>query len=211
MARKFPDIGNRPVAIWHRAPYWIAAVCASALLAGCSTADDPAAPETTNDLGLDGNPALEYDKVISGSEVARDEQGNVARLAFTEPTLGRWLVEGVEASEHVYIEPGVPLQFTWRGVDPFLLSGTESYRWGWDVNDPDDLRDPGWCVPPGCRDENFHTDEVVFWDGLHELTVEWRDGERLLVRLVFGLSAAPVVPRGAADGAGDIAVDDATR
>jgi hypothetical protein len=177
-------------AVWRRFSSFALVACVALLAVGCSTGDDPVAPSSTPDelAGLD------YE-VIQGTQFERDTAGAVASFALVEPYLGRWLVEGTDASYHVYIVPGMPLQFFWHDVGGLYLNYAESYRYGWDVSDADDPNDPGWCVPAGNAEENYHTEEMVFWDGLHELTVERRDGDRLMVRVVFGVSAVPVRDR----------------
>ena len=48
--------------------------------------------------------------------------------------------------------PGLEGLFTWEAEAESYGGSLESYRWGWDVTDPDDPNDPNWALPPGLSE-----------------------------------------------------------
>jgi hypothetical protein len=182
-----PPNQNRTGAIaeWRTALAGSLALLLVLALSACRPADDLLAPAP---------PRADAADATVSKQAARDarESGDLEpSLIVIEPQIGRWLMNEDDDSAHVYIMPGQPVQFSWKGVGGSPLGNARIYRYGWNVADPDDPDDPGWAVPPGSGVEQTRTESMVFWGGLNELTMEFRDGETVLVRAVIGISAEP--------------------
>ena len=149
-------------------------------LIGCS---DTMAPEAATDLEKFGT-SQEIPAVTGDSA-----------LAVTAPGLGRWLVTGDANMYLVAVDPGQSVQFFWHAVGGEALSATVSYRYGWNVQDPDDPADQGWFGLPRGGYKAQQTQPRVFWGGSDFLTIERWDGARLQVRAVYEVWVPPVAPR----------------
>ncbi len=67
---------------------------------------------------------------------------------------------------------GQPLNFQLQASAAEYGGSIESFRYGWDVIDPDDPNDPGWAIPAGQAEETIVVPERVFTEGLHSLLVQ---------------------------------------
>jgi hypothetical protein len=156
-------------------------------LAGCGGAVDPVAPEQT--------PApiqSDLDEFVAFIDpVLLEGEGS---LAVTAPGFGRWLFDGDEEPVIITLMPDEPIQFFWRAVDGVALDSRVTYRYGWNVSDPDDPQDPGWFGPPGAGYKMQQTQPRTVWVGTERLTIERWDGGRLMVRAVFDVWSMPVDP-----------------
>ena len=148
-------------------------------LIGCS---DTTAPEASADLEKFGT--SQEIPAVTGD----------AALAVTAPGLGRWLVTGDASAYLVPVEPGQSVQFYWHAAGGETLSATVSYRYGWNVQDPDDPTDPGWYGTPCAGYKAQQTEPRQFWMGTNFLTIERWDGARLQVRAVYEVWVPPVAP-----------------
>ena len=172
------QLGRR--AIWAPCLAFVLMCVVPLALVGCS---DTTAPEIADDL-----------EKFTTTPAVPMETGNVA-LAVTAPGLGRWLVTGDASAHLVPVEPGQDVQFFWRAVDGAALGASVSYRYGWNVQDPDNPNDQGWFASPRGGYKAQQTQSRRFWGGSNFLTIERWDGDRLQVRVVYEVWVPPVAPR----------------
>ncbi len=76
------------------------------------------------------------------------------------------------SSWQVDIAGGQTLNFQLQASADAYGGTIESFRYGWDVDDPDDDNDPGWAIPGGLAEETIVVPEQVFMEGLHSLLVK---------------------------------------
>jgi hypothetical protein len=67
-----------------------------------------------------------------------------------------------------------------------------SYRYGWDLADPNDESDPNWAVQPGNTPQHRQTPSVSFSSGSHSLTIQAWDDSNQLTRFIWLLEVVPV-------------------
>ncbi len=150
-------------------------------LSGCGDAADPMAPA-----------ASEVGKArLSRVPVTTDLD---AALAVTAPGYGRWLLDAASEPVIVHVLPDQPIQFFWRAVDGVGLGNRPTFRYGWNVVDPDDPLDPGWMGPPTAGGKSQQTSPRIVWAGSEDLIIERWDGDRLLVRAFIEVWSMPVGP-----------------
>ncbi len=115
-------------------------------------------------------------------------------LLVAEPYLGRLIGSGLGNTRTFDIAPGQPLNFSWAANASHPGGTIVSYRWGWNLADPDDPADPGWAVPPGLEPENRRIpDDTTFLTGVHQLIIEAVDnlGRRSRWTLTLSVVAIP--------------------
>lgn len=181
-APTFPTLGR---AIWQACLAFVLLGAMPALLTGCGEATNPMAADTVEPTA---------DKRLGSEDDPVQPAGDVT-LALTVPSYGRWQLSSDDPPLDICADPAVPVQCYWQVMDAKPLGGALSYRYGWDVTDPDDADDPGWYGPPRAGYKSQQTQAMEIWDGVHELTIECWDGQRLLTRVVVHVEGMPVVPR----------------
>ncbi|HOX25742.1 MAG TPA: hypothetical protein PLL30_10765 [Candidatus Krumholzibacteria bacterium] len=170
---------------------WQALVAVSVLVAmvllsgGCGQGDDPVGP-VVGDGG---------DVPKRGSDSTEATRENAVTLTVSAPGIGRWSAAGVKEQQLVPLEPGQAVQFFWRGACDLSISDAPAYRHGWNVQDPDDADDPGWCGPLGGSPADCQTEERIILNGSEFLTIERWDSGTLTVRVVYELWVVPFAPR----------------
>ncbi len=113
-------------------------------------------------------------------------------LAVTHPLLGRIQTSGASGTRAYDLLPGLPGGFTFEASAVDYGSDVASYRWGWDLADPDDPDDPNWSGPAGLGDDQRHTPAIPFNSGVHTLTVSVLDLVGAETRLVLVLTMVPM-------------------
>jgi len=84
-------------------------------------------------------------------------------------------------------------EFSWEADASNYGEVVDSYRWGWDLTDPDDPNDPNWALPPGLSDAHKTTGPLPdYTSGIHTLTIQTHDGAGGLTRLVITLTYIPI-------------------
>jgi hypothetical protein len=78
-------------------------------------------------------------------------------------------------STSIDVVSGQTLQFFWTASADHYYGVISAYRYGWDVLDPADSRDPGWIVPWGDALGNRQSQSVSFSSGTHTLIVQASD------------------------------------
>jgi len=107
-------------------------------------------------------------------------------VVLTEYYLGSVMVP----PPSTFIAPGQPLNFSWS-ADASSYGGTiVSYRYGWDVIDPDDPNDPGWAAPPGLVTA---APERSFQEGVHAFILKVVDDSAQERVVQWTLSIVPFI------------------
>ncbi|MBC8424532.1 hypothetical protein H8E07_10445 [bacterium] len=88
-----------------------------------------------------------------------------------------------------------PLNFYWLATAASYGEEIAWYRWGWDLEDPDDANDPGWGVPPGLGPEHLFAPPMTFDSGAHVFTVECADTHGGRTRVQVLLDVIPWPPQ----------------
>jgi len=121
-------------------------------------------------------------------------QNLAPRLEVYEPFLGTKVVFFTNTVFHYDIAAGQQLRFSWNADADLYAGEIVSYRYGWDVADPNDDDDPGWGPEPGLGPDNLRTEIVSFESGLHTLTVQCVDNSGLVTRYKAVLDVVPIPP-----------------
>jgi subtilisin-like proprotein convertase family protein len=106
-------------------------------------------------------------------------------------------IQRVAGENGVYnqdIASGQELNFSWGATADAYAGTIESYRYGWDIVDPNDQGDPGWAVPPGNTPQHRRAPTASFSSGVHTLTIETRDNSGQRSRIVYNLSVIQAPP-----------------
>lgn len=133
--------------------------------------------------------ALTYGATVHNFTV---DEATAPTLLVREHLLGEHVFLGPSGLEQTDIASGQPLSFRWAGDASWYGGAVASYRWGWDLADPDDPDDPGWNGPAGLDEEHTRTGEIGFDAGMHRLTVDCLDTAGHLTRAAWILSVVPV-------------------
>ncbi len=173
-------------AIWPTCLAFVLIGTFSLPLSGCGDAADPTAP------AVPVVPASE--DYLAQLEPVVEPDGD-ALLGVTAPGYGRWLFSADSEPVIVNVMPDQPIQFYWRAGEGVALGNTVTYRYGWNVDDPDDPQDPGWFGPPTTGYKSQQTQPRTVWAGAELLTIERWDAGRLLVRAEIEVWGQPVLPR----------------
>ena len=131
--------------------------------------------------------ALQVRDVAGAVSVERGYNAQVANL-----TIGRfspnvtlydpYLAE-TQSDRRSTIAAYQPLNFSWSATAASYNGRIVSYRYGWDVINPDDPNDTNWAVSPGLSDQHLRAPEKIFAEGTHTfylLVVDNSDQETLL-------------------------------
>ncbi len=119
-------------------------------------------------------------------------RGMTPQLTMRESHLGQRSATGQNSSTRIDITSGQVLQFTWVATADDYAGHVTSYRFGWDLADPDDESDPNWAVQPGNTPQHRQTPSVSFSSGSHSLTIQAWDDSNQLTRFVWLLEVVPV-------------------
>jgi hypothetical protein len=114
-------------------------------------------------------------------------------LRVYEPFLGSQNASGVLRVDRYDIAKGQPLNFNWSATAASYAGEVVSYRYGWDVGDPDDPEDPNWAIAPGLTDQHKAAPTQVYESGVHVLTIVVMDNsnQRTLYRIVLNVVPVP--------------------
>ena len=121
-------------------------------------------------------------------------QNRSPRLDIYEQNLGSWDTYFDRSSFQFDIAAGQELSFSWSADAEDYAGTIESYRWGWDVTDPNDDNDPNWSVLPGLSPMHVRTGPQVFQRDVHTLTIQAIDDSGLLVRCKVIFNVVPIPP-----------------
>jgi hypothetical protein len=130
-----------------------------------------------------------YGRQVQNVFVSR---GITPYLVMEETYLGRKAATGVNSSTTIDIASGQVLEFSWVASADDYAGVIETYRWGWDVQDPRDPEDPNWAVQPGNTPQHRKSPKVSFPTGTHTLTIQVTDNSNQLTRFVWILEVVPV-------------------
>jgi hypothetical protein len=142
---------------------------------------------------MDTTGAVSVDRVY-GRSVHNVLISNLIRpaLYMREKYLGTRDYSGVGASSPIDIAQGQQLEFSWSANADHYAGVIESYRYGWDLLDPDDENDPNWAVPPGNSPLHRLSAPRSFNTGTHRLTVQVTDNSDQITRYSWVLVVVPV-------------------
>jgi len=90
------------------------------------------------------------------------------------------------------IAGGQPLNFRWSADASGYSGNVESYRYGWNVADPDDPNDPGWALPAGDSPQHRRAPQISFSSGTQRLTIHATDDSGQTARFTVFLNVVPV-------------------
>jgi len=114
-------------------------------------------------------------------------------LVVMERYLGMRRVYGVDHQYAFDIAGGQRLNFAWAASPGSDGGSIASFRWGWNLADPDDPDDPGWALPPGMSPEHQQTSpDVSFAGGVQRLTIQVANSLQRISRLTLVLSVVPI-------------------
>lgn len=130
-----------------------------------------------------------YGRQVQNVFVSR---GITPYLVMEETYLGRKAATGVNSSTTIDIASGQVLEFSWVASADDYAGVIETYRWGWDIQDPRDPEDPNWAVQPGNTPQHRKSPKVSFPSGTHTLTIQVTDNSNQLTRFVWILEVVPV-------------------
>ena len=97
------------------------------------------------------------------------------------------------------IPSGQPLNFSWASSAESYSGNIVAMRHGWDLDDVEDVNDPGWAVPSGMGDQNRFAEERSFAQGAHHFTVKATDDSGFEKILVWTINIVPFVSRESQD------------
>ncbi len=130
-----------------------------------------------------------YGRQVQNVFVSR---GITPYLVMEETYLGRKAATGVNSSATIDIASGQVLEFSWVASADDYAGVIETYRWGWDVQDPTDADDPNWAVQPGNTTQHRKSPKLSWPSGTHTLTIQVTDNSNQLTRFVWILEVVPV-------------------
>ncbi len=117
-------------------------------------------------------------------------------LTVREAYFGEHVFSGLHGQWTDDIAQGQELRFAWFASADSYGGTIAFYRWGWDIQDPDDPNDPGWAVLPGLDPEHTTAPVQTFTSGIHVLTVVCSDlaDQRTLARWMVNVVPVPDLP-----------------
>jgi hypothetical protein len=115
-------------------------------------------------------------------------------LVVEEDHLGHRDATGVIWCSPNDIAPRQEVSFRWDASADHYGGSIVSYRYGWDLQDPDNPDDPAWSLAPGLGSQHTHSAARSFDAGTHTLYIETRDNSDQLTRLCWVLEVVPVPP-----------------
>lgn len=83
------------------------------------------------------------------------------------------------------------IAFEWEGDASQYAGRVVEYRWGWDLDDPDDSDDPGWSGP---WSQDTSSGPRLFEPGPHNFVVQCRDNSGAVTRGVYQIESLAAVP-----------------
>ena len=117
-------------------------------------------------LDADGTPSMSrvYNEAVVNFHVSDQFRPQVlVNEVFLGTYNNEWSVD---------IASDQPLNFQLVASAESYNGQIESFRYGWDVSDPDDPNDPGWAMPAGQSEEVIVVPERMFGQGIHSLLVQ---------------------------------------
>jgi len=117
------------------------------------------------------------------------------QLTMTDPILGNYSYVGTNGVRGFEIIGGLPIRTTWLGDASDYAGIIDAYRWGWDVDNPDDPADPNWAVQWGNSSGHRNAGVATFEEGIHRLTVACRDNSGTVTRATWVVTIIPVPER----------------
>jgi hypothetical protein len=96
-------------------------------------------------------------------------------------------------NQYSSIASGQPLNFSWIADASQYNGEITSYRFGWDLADPDDPNDPRWALPPGISPQHLYAPEIFFNSGQHVFTLRVEDNLGQVALLQWTLAVIPFV------------------
>jgi hypothetical protein len=133
--------------------------------------------------------------LISVLHVSADNQNdtrNYPYLAIRSLDMGKEAAAGLEDSFEFDILPAQVMQFSWEAFANAYGGTIVSYRYGFDIMDPDDPNDPGWAVPHGLGVEFQTTYGFSFYSGIHNMFIECVDNFGNMTRPEFWFTVVPI-------------------
>jgi len=115
------------------------------------------------------------------------------QLSVQHRLLGVWRGSGPYMTATLDLLPGIDHGFDFEAEAEAYGSEIASYRWGWDLLDPDDENDPNWSGPAGLGEEQRHAPPITFTSGIHVLSVHVLDvaGAETRFRLILTMVPIP--------------------
>ncbi len=113
-------------------------------------------------------------------------------LRISEQFLGDYGGAGINLLDQLDIAAGQELNFSWSGDATGYAGEITNFRYGWDVNDPDDPNDPNWAILPGNSAQHRRAPVQSFASGVHTFTVTVTDNSEQTTRQVITLDVVPV-------------------
>ncbi|MFO7654104.1 MAG: hypothetical protein R6X25_09815 [Candidatus Krumholzibacteriia bacterium] len=102
---------------------------------------------------------------------------------------------GTEATDSYDVAAGQPMNFSWNASAAEYAGEVISYRYGWDVVDPDDENDLGWAIAPGLSPQHRRAPTQIFTSGTHTLTIRVVDDSSQVTLYTVVLNVVPVPDR----------------
>jgi len=99
---------------------------------------------------------------------------------------------GTESVVRLDIAQHQSLSFNWIASADEYGGMIMGYRYGWNVEDVDNVSDPGWQVPFGDNEIQRSSNERTFDSGIHTLIIETRDNSDQVTRVRYVLTVVPV-------------------
>jgi len=106
-------------------------------------------------------------------------------LVVDESAFGQQAFVGLNGLKFYDISRGQALVFSWTADAASYLGLIESYRYGWDLLDPDDPNDANWVVDWG---DWSSAPTQSFDEGMHSFVVQTRDNSGTVTRATYELS-----------------------
>jgi hypothetical protein len=122
----------------------------------------------------------------------RVDNSKSPKLTIRERYLGFKEGTGVEGSMRHDIARNQPLEYSWYADAVYYGGRVDSYRYGWDVEDPDNESDPGWAVSWGNTPLHKKAPIRAFSTGPHSLVVKVKDDSGLFTVITWYVQVVPV-------------------
>lgn len=115
-------------------------------------------------------------------------------MIVSERFLGSQLFSGTNGlwTKESDVAGGQQMSFTWTASAASYGGRVVSYRYGWDLADPDDPNDPNWALQPGTTFAHRNPPPVFFEQGSHVLTIEARDDSDQVTRATIAIDVVEI-------------------
>ncbi|MCP4144911.1 MAG: hypothetical protein GY752_06455, partial [bacterium] len=133
--------------------------------------------------------------LISVLNVSADNQNgsrNNPYLSIRSLDMGKTAAAGLEDYFEFDVLPAQVMHFSWEAFANAYGGTIASFRYGFDIMDPDDPNDPGWAVPHGLGIEFQTTSEFSFSSGIHNMFIECIDDFGNMTRPEFLFTVVPI-------------------